>query len=326
MRMKMTLLLTLGCLLLASPAVAADKAVEAYPEKEIRVIVAFPPGGQSDLISRMLAEIIQSEGLMKPALLTVNMAGGNTADAVNATRRARPDGYTFLLHHTNLVTNHIMGNLATKYDEFELAGGLVEQLFGLVARIDDTRWANMAEFVAAAKKTPGVYSVNFPGFASPGHFALLQLLAAFDGLGTVKEIPVTGGAAAITAHLGGHTDLRATNMGDSARFVTSGEIKYLGIISSRRNPDFPNVPCLKDLGSDGEGLILRTGFFAPKGTPRPIIDKFMGIIKKAAESQKFRDFSKTMSNVVNVTGPEEFKRAYDEDYAVITELAKSLRK
>lgn len=326
MRMKTSLLLALACLLAGPFASASDQAVAAYPEKEIRIIVAFPPGGQTDLISRMLAEILQSEQIMKPSLLTVNMAGGNTADAVNAVKRARPDGYTFLLHHTNLVTNNVMGNLSTKYTDFELVGGLVEQPFGLVARIDDDRWANMAEFVADAKKNPGVYTVNFPGFASPGHFALLQLLAAFGGLGTVKEIPVTGGAAAIAAHLGGHADLRATNMGDSARYVTSGEIKYLGMISSQRNPDFPDVPCFRDLGSDGEGLILRTGFFAPKGTPKAVTDKFLGLVRRAAETQKFEDFSRTMSNTVRVTSAEEFRKAYDEDYATISELAKSLRK
>ncbi|MCL1999815.1 MAG: tripartite tricarboxylate transporter substrate binding protein [Planctomycetes bacterium] len=309
------------CLLFSAFTHAAE-----YPEREIRIIVAFAPGGQTDLISRKLGEIIQSKQIMRPSLLTVNLPGGNTADAVNATRRARPDGYTFFLHHTNLITNNVMGNLTTKYSEFDLVGGLVEQPFGIVARSDDNRWKDASEFVAAAKANPGTLSVCFPGFASPGHFALLQLLAAFGGLGSVKEVPYTGGAAAISAHLGGHTDLRSTNMGDSARYVTSGEIKFLGMISSKRNPDFPDVPCLKDMGSNAEGLILRTGFFAPKGIPEDVKTKFMQIIRAAAESPEFAEFSRFMSNTVVLSSAEEFHKAYDEDFKTISELAKGLTK
>ena len=316
------------CILTAALAFGAGQKdpVAAYPDKEIRIIVAFAPGGQTDLISRKLAEIMTKNKILAQPFLTVNMPGGNTADAVNATKAAKPDGYTFLLHHTNIITNNIMGNLTTKYDEFDLVGGIVEQPFGLVARSNETRWKDAVEFIKDAKANPGKISVGFPGFASPGHFALLQLLAANNALGTVKEVPYTGGAATIAAHLGGHVDLRATNMGDSARFVKSGEIKFLGMISAKRNPNYPDVMSLADMGAKGDGLILRTGFFAPKGTPDAIKAKFMGIIKQAVETPEFKEFSDGMSNAIVLSDSAAFKKAYDVDYDVIKELAKGLKK
>jgi len=327
MSVKKALFLVMGLLAAAVAFGGGQKdAVAAYPEKEIRVIVAFAPGGQTDLISRKLAEIMGKNKIMSQPLLTVNMPGGNTADAVNAVKGAKPDGYTFLLHHTNLVTNNIMGNLSTKYDEFDLVGGIVEQPFGIVARSNDDRWKDASDFIKDAKAHPGTISVGFPGFASPGHFALLQLLAANNALGTVKEVPYSGGAATIAAHLGGHVDLRSTNMGDSARFVKSGEIKFLGMIMAKRNPNYPDVMCLADMGAKGEGLILRTGFFAPKGTPDAIKTKFMGLIKQALETPDFKAFSDEMSNTIVLSDSATFKKAYDEDYATITELSKGLKK
>lgn len=316
------------CLALGTLVYAAGQKdpVAAYPEKEIRIIVAFAPGGQTDLISRKLADILPKNKIMDKALLTVNMPGGNTADAVNATKGAKPDGYTFFLHHTNIITNNIMGNLSTKYDEFDLVGGIVEQPFGLVARTKDDRWKNAVDFIKDAKANPGKISVGFPGFASPGHFALLQLLAANNALGTVKEVPYNGGAAAIAAHLGGHVDLRATNMGDSARFVKSGEIRFLGMVSAKRNPNYPDVMSLEDMGVKGDGLILRTGFFAPKGVPEGIKTKFMSLIRKAAETPEFKEFSDSMSNAIVLTDAAAFKAAYDKDYETIKELAKGLKK
>lgn len=321
-------ILLLLCILTAAFAFGAGQkdTVEAYPEKEIRIIVAFAPGGQTDLISRKLAEIIQKNKIMTQPFLTVNMPGGNTADAVNAVKGSRPDGYTFLLHHTNIITNNIMGNLATKYDEFDLVGGIVEQPFGIVARINDDRWKDAMEFIKDAKANPGKYSVGFPGFASPGHFALLQFLAANNALGTVKEVPYSGGAATIAAHLGGHVDLRATNMGDSARFIKSGEIKFLGMVSEKRNPNYPDVISLSDMGAKGDGMILRTGFFAPKGTPDAIKSKFVSLIRKAVETPEFKEFSDGMSNNIVFTDSAAFKKAYDMDFTVITELAKGLKK
>lgn len=316
MSMLLASVLATGC--------SSKDPVEAYPDQDIRIIVAFNPGGQTDLISRKLAEIIEKEDILPVSIVTVNMAGGNTADAINATLQADPDDYTFFMHHSNLVTNYIMGNLETKYDEMDMLGGIMDQPFGIVKRSDDDRFADVFELVEYIKAHPGELTCGFPGYASPGHFALLQFLAANGISGMVQEVPYAGGAEAIEAHLGGHTDLRATNMGDSARYVASGDIEFLCMISQDVNPDYPDVPTLKDLGSDMEGLVLHTGLFAPKGIPEEIKTKFMDAIHKAMETEEFAQFTAEMCNTMAPTDAETFKALYDNDLATLEELAKTL--
>lgn len=305
---------------------ATETDYSKYPEKDIRIIVAYNPGGQTDLISRKIAEIVDTNKLANVSLVTVNMAGGNTLDAINATMEADPDGYTFFMHHSNLVTNYIMGNLPIKYDKMELCGGIVDQGFAIVKRADDNRWSNVEELIAYVKEHPGELTCGFPGFASPGHFALLQFEQAAGILGMIKEVPYGGGAEAIKAHLGGETDLRATNMGDSTRYVRSGDIVYLCMVSQNPNPDFPEVPTLKNIGSTMEGLQLHTGIFAPKGTPKEVCDRFMDIVKAACATPEFKEFAAGMCNTVANYSSEEFKSIYDTDLVNLTEIAKTLKK
>jgi tripartite-type tricarboxylate transporter receptor subunit TctC len=318
-------------LIVAISAVFAQGSKEIdlskYPERDIRVIVAFNPGGQTDLISRKIAEIVDKYNLANgKTIVTVNMPGGNTLDAINATMEADLDGYTFFMHHSNLVTNYVMGNLSVRYDEMELGGGIVDQGFGIVKRSNDNRWANVQELVEYVKKHPGEVTCGFPGFASPGHFALLQFAEAAGIAGMIKEVPYGGGAEAIKAHLGGEVDLRATNMGDSARYVASGDIEFLCMVSQDPNKDYPTVPTLKSFGSDMEGLQLHTGIFAPKGTPKEIVEKFMSIVHTACDTTEFKEFAAGMRNTIALRNGEEFKAVYDIDLKNITEIAKTLRK
>lgn len=304
-----------------------DIDLSKYPEREIRIIVAFSPGGQTDLISRKVAEVVDKYKLANgKAIVTINMPGGNTMDAINATMEADTDGYTYFMHHSNLVTNYVMGNLGVRYDEMELVGGIIDQGFGIVKRTNDNRWTTVQELVEYVKKHPGEVTCGFPGFASPGHFAFLQFAEAAGISGMIKEVPYSGGAEAIRAHLGGETDLRATNMGDSARYVASGDIEFICMVSQNPNPDYPTIPTLKVFGSDMEGLQLHTGLFAPKGTPKEIMEKFMSIMEDACATPELKEFAKSMCNTIVVRDSEEFKAVYDTDLKNITEIAKILRK
>ena len=297
---------------------------EAYPQREIRIIVAFGPGGQSDLIARKIAEIIEKQNMVSQPVVVVNMPGGLTAQALEHTRSAKPDGHTYLLHHTNILTQNAMGNITLNYDDFDLLGGVVEQPFAIVRRSDDDRWDSILDFINDAKANPRQYSVGFPGFASPAHFALLQVLHATGAQELIEIVPYDGGAAAISAHLGGHVDLRATNMGDSARYVASGDLEYVIMIDSERNPFYPETPTLSDIGYEEPGLVLRTGIFAPKGIPEQINTRFMGYVRRAVETDEFRRFANDMSLTIRLTDSEEFTQAYRVDYASFKELAAEL--
>lgn len=310
----------------SSPSAATSSEALKYPEKDIRIIVAFAPGGQTDLISRKLSEIIQKSKLLNASILVVNMPGGNTADAADALCKADPDGYTFYMHHTAMITNNVMGTLKQSYKDMKLCGGIVDQGFALVARTKDDRFSNGKELVDYIRANPGELTVGFPGYASAGQFALISFLKANNLVDAVKEVPYAGGAEAITAHLSGETDLRATNMGDSARYVASGDINYLCMISHDRNPDYPDVQSLADLGSTASGFMLHTALFAPQNTPDAVCDKFMETIDKACETDEFKEFLKSNGLSLAIRDSKEITKVFDDDYASITDMAKLLKK
>lgn len=295
-----------------------------YPEKDIRVIVAFAPGGQTDLISRKLAEIIQSQNLLDVSIVTVNMPGGNTADAAEALCESDADGYTYYMHHTAMITNNVMGTLDIAYTDMKLCGGIVDQGFGIVARSDDDRFSTGEKLVEYIRNHPGELSVAFPGYASAGHFALLSFLKANDLLGSVVEVPYAGGSEAISAHLAGETDLRVTNMGDSARYVASGDLKYLCMISQEKNADYPEVQTLADLGSSDSGFMLHTAIFAPKETPDAVTEKFMQAIFAACETDEFKDFLNSNGLVLAKRTASEISVVFDNDYQNISNMSKFL--
>lgn len=296
----------------------------AYPTKDIRVIVAFSTGGQTDLISRKIGEIIQKKGLLDVSLITVNMPGGNTADAAEALCSADPDGYTFYMHHTGMITNNVMGTLDISYSDMKLCGGIVDQGFAMVARTDDQRFSDGKELVEYLRNHPGELSVAFPGYASAGHFALLSFLKANDLLGSVVEVPYAGGSEAISAHLSGETDLRATNMGDSARYVASGDIKYLCMISQEKNPKYPEVQTFADLGSEDPGFQLHTAVFAPKDTPDEITEKFMDAVNAACEDEEFQEFLDSNGLTLALTDATAIEEIYSENYESIKAMSELL--
>lgn len=308
----------------STPAEEGTNAAENYPEKDIRVIVAFAPGGQTDLISRKLAEIMQEKDLLDVATVTVNMPGGNTADAAEALCESDADGYTYYMHHTAMITNNIMGTLDIAYSDMKLCGGIVDQGFAIVARTGDDRFSTGEELVEYIRNHPGELSVAFPGYASAGHFALLSFLKANDLLGSVVEVPYGGGSEAIAAHLSGETDLRATNMGDSARYVASGDIKYLCMISQEKNENYPDVQTLADLGSGDAGFLLHTAIFAPKETPDAVTEKFMQAVFAACDTDEFKEFLNSNGLTLAARDAKEIEEVYAADYQNISEMSKLL--
>ena len=153
----------LGCILgLLLVAGHAPAALAAYPDKEIRLIVPYKAGGQSDLTARKLAEVIQAKKLLPQPVIVVNIPGGNTLEGLRNAMRAAPDGYTLLLHHSAFVTMKALGQIPMSWHDFEMVGQALEMSNSLVVN-RDSPFKNASEFIDAAKKTPGRYRVAIPG-------------------------------------------------------------------------------------------------------------------------------------------------------------------
>jgi tripartite-type tricarboxylate transporter receptor subunit TctC len=297
---------------------------EAYPEKEIRIILPYSAGGQSDLLARKVAEIIEKKKLLSKPVVIVNIASGNTVDGIKTVKDSKNDGYTLLFHHTGFLTVKALGSMSISYTDLDMVAELVEQPFIIVAR-KDAPWSNIKEALEDAKKNPGKISIGFAGFGGAGHFALLNFLATTKSAKYFKQVPYKGGAEAIIAQIGGQIDLRISNAADAFRYIKAGQIKTLALLSQNISQDFPNVMNMYDLGIK-QSIVLRSGVFVSKSTPKGIKEKLANVLKDAVESSEFQEFAREQGGVVTYRTAAAWQRVFAQDQKVIEALAKSLKK
>ena len=269
-------LLALGaCAALAAASPAAAQA--DYPSKPVKFVVPFAAGGGIDITARMAAEKI-SETLGQQVVVQ-NQGGAGGAIATAAVIKADPDGYTLLYHSTTgTVHSAITDNLG--YDWLnDLVPVTIITRFAPVMVISPTLPAkNMKEFVALLRANPGKYS-----FASSGAGSAIHLAAEFflqrAGV-TMVHVPYRGTGAAMTDLLAGRIAMMVDGVPPQAQNIKSGVVTAVAVTTATRSPAIPDIPTMKELGYDFE-VPFWTALYAPKNTPKAVIDKIAATSQKA---------------------------------------------
>lgn len=287
------------------------------PDQPIRIIVCYKAGGQSDLFARKLASIVEKNKFLDTSIVVVNVSDGNTNDGINALVDAESDGYTLLFHHNAFITLNATGSIDTSYEDVDFICETVEQPFLIVARQDSP--FDSAEDLIEAVKSGETIPVGYSGFASPGYFALLKFLNDMNIGDGIQLVTYAGGSEAITAQLGGQIDLRSSNTGDAFAYIASGDIKPLVFLSDVPHTAYPDVETTGDMGSSN-ALTLRSGFFAPKGTPENIKQAIAGAIKKACETQEWTDFCEEQGAIPSYEDAASYLKKFNNDKESIDEL------
>ena len=295
----------------------APAAATWTPEKEIRLIICYKAGGQSDLIARKLASIIESNHFLDTNIVIVNISDGNTNDGIAALQEADPDGYTLMFHHNAFITLNTTGTIAASYNDVSFVCETVEQPFLICAGAQSK--FNCAQDIIDAANGGEEVQIGFAGFSSPGHFALLNFLYQTGIQDKVKQVIYTGGSEAITAQLGGQIDLRSSNTADAFAYIASGDIKPVVFMSDVPHASYPDVGTTADLGYTG-ALTLRSGLFAPAGTPQEILDAISAAVEQACSTQEWLDFCQEQGATPSYATAEEFKAKFDMDQETITTL------
>jgi tripartite-type tricarboxylate transporter receptor subunit TctC len=255
----------------ASALWGLSPAWAAWPEKPIRLIVAFPPGGGTDIVARLLAPVL-SQRLGQPVTIdNKGGAGGNIG--TDAASKAAPDGYTLLMG--NIAPNAI--NVSTfkhlPFDpEKDFAAITLVAVTPNMLVVNPTVAANsVAELVALAKAKPG--TLNFPsaGRGTSSHLAgeLFNAMAKVD----MVHVPYKGGGPAFTDLLGGQVQVFFATMPAAMPFVKSGKLRPLAVTSEQRSATLPDLPTIAESGLPGYSAITWYGLLAPKGTPREIVQR-----------------------------------------------------
>ncbi len=258
------------------PATALAQA--GWPSKPIRLLVNFPAGGSPDVVARAVAAPLSAA--LGQQVVVENRSGAGGIVGADAAAKAAPDGYTFLLSSGSamsivpLITPKLPFDPAK--DLVPVAAGARLELF-LVAR-SDLPFTNYAEFLKYAKANPGKLTYGTPGNGTSPHIAG-EMLKSQAGIYTV-HIPYRGSAAVMQDLLGGQVDY-SFDPGIAFPHIKSGKLRLLAVGSAKRSPLYPATPTLAELGLAGFDTGTTHGFWAPAGTPQPVIDRMNAEINKA---------------------------------------------
>jgi tripartite-type tricarboxylate transporter receptor subunit TctC len=271
--------------LLGIAAVAVTSATwvmsrKTYPARSITVVVPFPAGGPSDVVARVVTD--QMAKILGQSLVIENVGGGGGTIGSARVAAAHPDGYTLL---AGSMGSHVSAPVLTpnvKYDserDFVPIGFTAQSPAVIVARKDFPA-KNLREFVDYLKKNGDGVKQAHGGIGASSHMACLLFTAQADV--KPRSVAYRGTAPALNDLIGGHVDFFCEQVVGVAPQIAAGTIKAYAVSSSDRLPTLPNVPTAKEEGLDYQ-MSIWAGIFAPKGTPKPIVDSLAGSLDKSLD-------------------------------------------
>jgi len=282
---------------------------EPWPEKPIRLVVSFAPGGVHDTLARLLSPKL-SEALGQPvAVENRGGAGGNIA--ADAVAKSSPDGYTFLVASEALATNEFLYR-SLPYDlhkDLVPVAKLADFPMALVAH-PSLPAAGVAELVGLARARPGEIHYGSAGIGTAGHLAG-ELLAAVAGVDLV-HVPYKGGAPALQDLIAGRIQLMFLSVTLSAPQVHQGRLRALAVAGERRAEKLPEVPSTAEAGFPQLETLLFSSLFAPAGTPAAIVQRMSGEAGKALRAPDAAKLLAELGAVPAPSSPQEFARQLRE--------------
>jgi tripartite-type tricarboxylate transporter receptor subunit TctC len=313
-------LVFLSCL--AVPAVAG---AQAFPSKPLRILVPFPAGGTTDIVARLVASRMQ-ETMGQPVLVESRAGAGGTIAAAEVARSA-PDGYTLLIHNVTFPIASVaaaLANRATYNVDSDFAGVSIAVYVPFVWTAPPaTPGSNLKETMAAFKQNKATrYTYGSTGPGSTMH-VLGEALGKEAGI-EMTHIPFKGAAPLKQDLIAGRVNLGGDQLSSSLGDIKAGKLKALATSASRRIPELPDVPTVRELGYPILELEGWNGFFAPAKTPREVLDR---LTKEAAAAVKHPEVAKRLRDMgaepVGSSGAEQeaiLKRQMDQFRPVIREI------
>ncbi len=265
--------------LMAAALPSLSAYAQAYPSKPITIVVPFPPGGTTDVTTRLIAAEL-SKSLGQPVIVE-NKAGANGNIGSGGVAKASPDGYTLLA--TGVGSNAINHGLyaTMPYDSRKDFAHITQMTSGpnVLVVHPDFPAKTFKEFIDLVKANPGKYNYASAGNGASGHMAMEFLKMSADL--KVDHIPYKGGAPAMTDVMGGQVHMMFTNQDGPLAHIKAGKLRVLASASLERNPSYPDTPTVAEAGFPGFAAVSWNGLAAPAGTPKEIIGKLHGEVVKA---------------------------------------------
>jgi tripartite-type tricarboxylate transporter receptor subunit TctC len=272
---KSTTLLAAGLLLALVSGAAAE-----YPDRPVRLIIPFPPGGSNDVVGRLVANQLSEK--LGHKVFVDNRGGAGGVLGTEAVASAAPDGYTLLIISIAHAVNPALYKL--NYDPIKSFAPISIMATGpnVLAVNPKLPVNSVQELLALAKAKPGELDYASAGVGSFQHLGaeLFKLVAGVN----LQHVPYKGGGPAMADVIAGHVKVMFSSLVQTTPFIQSGQLRALGVGGAKRNPVLPNVPTIQEAGVPGYVADNWWGIVAPAGTPQPIIDRLYKDIQEALKS------------------------------------------
>ena len=306
--------LVLLCSVMALPAAAQSD----YPNKPIRWIVPYPPGGTTDLLARLMGQYLSQK--LGQQVIIDNKAGGGNNIGTELSVKAPPDGYTIhLVNPANAINATLYPKLPFNFlEDMVPVAGLI-RVPNVMTVTKNFPANNVKEFIDYGKKNPGKINMASSGSGTSVHLSgeLFKSMAGID----MKHVPYKGAGPAITDLIGGQVDVLFDNMPSIISHIRAGSVRALGVTTAQRSPALPDVPAVAETVPGYEASAW-FGAAAPKGTPRAAIERLNREINAALADPAMRAKLADLGGVPIPGTPEQFwqlHRAETEKWAKVVQ-------
>ena len=273
-------------LLAALAALVCGSALAEYPDQPVTIIVPFAAGGPTDKVARDLAEALRKP-LGGQSIIIENVGGAGGTLGAARVAKAAPDGYTLLLHHIGMATSPALyRNLQYKTEEFEYLGLINEVPMTLIGKptLAANNYAELAKWIDANK---GKINLANAGLGAASHLCGLLFQQAIKT--EMTTVPYKGTGPAMTDLIGGQVDLMCDQTTNTSAQIEGGKVKAYAVTTAKRlsTPALAKLPTLQESGLKDFNVSIWHGMYAPKGTPKAVVDKVNAALKLALKDAEF---------------------------------------
>ena len=274
------------CAAIIVAAAAGLAGAQDYPTKPIVMVVPFAAGGPTDTLGRNLAE--QMGKNLKRQVIIENTGGAGGTIGVNKVAKAKPDGYMVLLHHIGMSTAPALYRSLpfNPLNDFEFIGQVADVPMTLLAK-KNLAPNNFTEFVTYLKANKEKMTYGNAGIGAASHLCGLLLMSTLQT--DVQTVAYKGTAPAMTDLLGGQIDFMCDQTTNTTGHIQSKAVKVYGVTSAKRVPSLADIPTLQEQGLKGFDVVVWHGIYAPKGTPKPVLDRLNSSLRAAIQDSSFKE-------------------------------------